>query len=126
MTDLFQHVAGHSAPVAAAPSSPAATDFSHAPIGSPIEPDELLAELDREVAMRVAVFGKAVADGKMRPDVRDRRIAIMKRARAQCASIADNAVFFRRCLKHRKAVEQVLDAVEACMDVLESAGVAAP
>lgn len=111
MTDLFEQVAGFSAPAAETrlPSA-AASSFSVS---------EILAELDHEIAMRVRVFGLKVDQGAMRPQERDRRIAIMQRVRAQCAYLGDHAAFFRACLRHRDQVEAVLKV----LDVLEPARV---
>ncbi len=113
MTDLFEQVAGSSAP-AAVNASPAAASIPA------IDAAELLAELDGEIAMRIRVFGRKVDDGSMRPQERDRRIAIMRRIRQQVAYLADNAKFFRACLRHREQI----DACLAVLDVLEPARIA--
>lgn len=114
MTDLFEQVAGHSAPAAERPSPhSAAASYS-------LEPGDLLAELDNEIVMRVRVFGRKVDDKSMRPEERDRRIAIIKRVRSQVAYLADNAAFFRACLRHRVEIEACL----AVLDELEPARIA--
>lgn len=111
MTDLFEQVAGLSAPATMTRPQPAAA--------SSFSASEILAELDHEIAMRVRVFGLKVDEKTMQPGERDRRIAIMKRVRAQCAYLGDNAEFFRACLRHREQVETVLKV----LDVLEPARV---
>ncbi len=112
MTDLFEQVAGPSAPAVMTRPRTAAVSYS-------LEPRELLAELDNEIAMRVRVFGLMVDNNTMRPEERDRRIAIMKRVRAQVAYLADHAEFFRACLRHREQIQTVLGV----LDVLEPARV---
>lgn len=44
--------------------------------------DEIVAELRREIALRERVFPDWVAKGRLRQDVADRRIALMKAALA--------------------------------------------
>ncbi len=105
---LFEQVAGSPAP-AAVTSSPSAA------ASSAFETGQLLAELDHEIAMRVRVFGLKVDDGSMRPGDRDRRIAMMRRVRAQVAYLGEHAAFFRSCLRHRQQIEACL----AVLDVLE-------
>lgn len=110
-SDLFDQVAGPSAPaVMTRPRTAAASSHTAS---------ELLTELDNEIAMRVRVFGLMVDNNTMRPEERDRRIAIMRRVRAQVAYLADHAEFFRACLRHREQIQTVLGV----LDVLEPARV---
>jgi hypothetical protein len=43
---------------------------------------EMIAEIEREIAMRRTVYGRRIADRKMNPAIAERQIAVMERVLA--------------------------------------------